>query len=77
MIGTQVGLIPKPQNKYLLLIILSPVKAYFDRYLDVLIETRYSRAASGGVGFAKAAGNYAAALLPTELAGTKGCHEVV
>ncbi|MDG1381494.1 MAG: aminotransferase class IV, partial [Flavobacteriales bacterium] len=43
----------------------------------VKVETDYTRAAPGGTGYAKAAGNYAAALKPTELAKAQGYHQIL
>jgi branched-chain amino acid aminotransferase len=43
----------------------------------VLIEEKYSRAANGGVGFAKAGGNYAGQFYPTQLAAAKGYNQVI
>ena len=41
---------------------MQPSKSYYgDMEISVKIEEKYSRAAKGGVGYAKAAGNYAAA----------------
>jgi len=44
---------------------------------SVLIAEEYSRAASGGVGFAKAAGNYAAQFYPTSEALKKGFQQII
>jgi branched-chain amino acid aminotransferase len=43
----------------------------------VLIAENYSRAANGGVGFAKAAGNYAAQFYPTSEALKKGFQQII
>jgi branched-chain amino acid aminotransferase len=45
--------------------------------VKVKVETNYVRASEGGVGFAKAAGNYGAAMLPTKLAQDKGYNQVI
>jgi branched-chain amino acid aminotransferase len=42
-----------------------------------LIEQTYSRAANGGVGYAKAGGNYAGQFYPTQLAMEKGYQQVI
>ncbi len=42
-----------------------------------MIETNYTRAASGGAGYAKAAGNYGASLYPAKLAQDKGYHQLI
>jgi branched-chain amino acid aminotransferase len=45
--------------------------------LKVLVSTSYVRAFPGGVGFAKAAGNYAASLQPTTMAQTMGYDQLI
>ena len=45
--------------------------------LKVLIADKYSRAASGGVGYAKAAGNYAGQFFPTTLAKKQGFDQII
>lgn len=64
-------------NKYKFMIICSPVKSYFTGEVRVVFADEYSRAANGGVGFAKAAGNYAASFYPTRLAAEQGYQQVV
>ena len=67
-----------PSNEYKFMIICSPAKSYYDNSeFNVLIAENYSRAADGGVGYAKAAGNYGAQFYPTALAQDKGYHQVV
>ncbi|MGB2215702.1 MAG: branched-chain amino acid aminotransferase [Flavobacteriaceae bacterium] len=67
-----------PSLEYKFMIICSPVKAYYSgNELNVLIEKKYSRAASGGVGYAKAAGNYAAQFYPTAQAMKKGYQQII
>ena len=44
-----------------------PVGAYYSKPVRVKVETKYTRAAAGGTGAAKATGNYAGALYPTNL----------
>ena len=43
----------------------------------MLIEQNYSRSANGGVGYAKAGGNYAGQFYPTQLAIDKGYSQVI
>ncbi len=64
-------------NKYKFMIICSPVQSYFAGDVRVVFADKYSRAANGGVGFAKAAGNYAASFYPTKLAANEGYQQVV
>ena len=65
-------------NEYTFMIICSPSKSYYgDMQISVKIEEKYSRAAKGGVGYAKAAGNYAAAFYPTKLAIEQGFQQII
>ena len=57
-----------PSLDYKFLIICSPGASYYSKPLSVYVEDKYSRAAPGGAGYAKAAGNYGAAFYPTSLA---------
>jgi branched-chain amino acid aminotransferase len=77
MIATGTGVIANPSNEYKFMIILSPVKAYYSGDVKVLIAEHYSRAANGGIGAAKAAGNYAAQFYPTNLANKEGFQQVI
>ena len=64
--------------EYIFMIICAPVKSYYTgREINVLIAEEYSRAASGGVGFAKAAGNYAAQFYPTSEALKNGFQQII
>jgi branched-chain amino acid aminotransferase len=62
---------------YKFLIITSPAGAYFSAPLKVVVEQKFVRAAEGGMGFAKAAGNYGVAIYPTKLAQEKGYHQII
>ena len=67
-----------PSEEYMFFIICCPVKSYgYKGRVDVLISEKYSRAANGGVGYAKAAGNYAAQFYPTSLAEKEGCNQII
>jgi branched-chain amino acid aminotransferase len=59
------------------MIILSPVSAYYTGEVKVEIAEHYSRSANGGVGAAKAAGNYGAQFYPTNLARERGFQQVI
>ena len=59
------------------IIIASPSGPFFTKRIKLLAETKYIRAAEGGTGEAKAAGNYAAAIRPTEIAKEKGYDQVL
>ena len=67
----------KPSDNYKFVIINSPVGAYYADPVKVKIEEYYTRAAAGGVGRAKAAGNYGASLYPAKLAQQQGFHQLV
>lgn len=71
------GFHASPSDKYTFVIALSPSGPYFSGKVKVLIEEHYSRAANGGVGYAKAGGNYAGQFYPTKLAAEKGYQQVI
>ncbi len=71
------GFHASPSDKYKFIIACSPSGPYFGGQLKVLIEQKYSRSANGGVGFAKAGGNYAGQFYPTNLAIKKGYQQVI
>jgi len=77
MIATEPAISASPANSYRFMIILSPAKAYYNQPVRVLFAEKYSRSADGGVGFAKAAGNYAAQFYPTTLAQKKGFQQII
>src|SRR5690606_26598283 len=58
-------------------IILSPARAYYSGEVKVIIADHYSRAANGGIGAAKAAGNYSSQFFPTKLANDKGFQQII
>lgn len=67
----------RPSDTYKFLIITCPVGSYYSEPVKVRIETKYTRAISGGIGFAKTAGNYAAALYPAVQAEKEGYHQLI
>ena len=67
----------KPSSSYKFMIITSPSASYYSGAVKVKIETNYSRAAAGGIGSAKAAGNYAASLLPAKEAQEAGFDQLI
>ncbi|HQZ23851.1 MAG TPA: branched-chain amino acid aminotransferase [Flavobacterium sp.] len=77
MIATGTGVIANPSEEYKFMILLSPAKAYYSGEVKVLIAEHFSRAANGGIGAAKAAGNYAAQFYPTNLANKEGYQQVI
>ncbi len=64
-------------TEYTFMILCSPAQSYYNEPLKIKIADHYSRAASGGVGYAKAAGNYAASFFPTEEARKEGFDQVL
>lgn len=64
-------------TKYKFIIFASPSGPFFSEPIKLWAETKYIRAANGGTGEAKAAGNYAAAIRPTEIAKAKGYDQVL
>lgn len=61
--ATEEALKARKSEKYMFAIIATPAKAYYTAPVSVLISDFYSRAANGGVGSAKVAGNYAGAFI--------------
>ena len=77
MIATGTGVIASPSAEYRFMIILSPAKSYYSGEVKVIIAEHYSRAANGGIGAAKAAGNYAGQFYPTALANKEGFQQII
>ena len=77
MIASQPGIIASASEEYTFMIICAPAQSYFTGSVAVKIEQHYSRAANGGFGYAKAAGNYAGQFYPTQLAKGEGYQQVI
>lgn len=77
MFATEEAITARSSNEYLFAILTAVAPNYYNKPLSVKIADRYSRAANGGVGFAKAAGNYAGSFYPTHLAREEGYDQVV
>lgn len=80
LFATEAGLGVRPAREYRYLLIASPAGAYFKggvKPVSVWLSTEYVRAAPGGTGAAKFAGNYAASLLAQAQAADEGCDQVV
>tara|TARA_R110002049_G_scaffold24350_2_gene86496 strand:+ start:2042 stop:3112 length:1071 start_codon:yes stop_codon:yes gene_type:complete len=75
--ATQVGVSASPSDQYKFMILMSPAQAYYTGDVRVVIAEQFSRSANGGVGAAKAAGNYGAQFYPTNLAREKGFQQVI
>ncbi len=67
----------KASETYRFMIFTSPVNAYYAKPVKVKLETHFTRAAHGGTGFAKAAGNYAGSLYPAKLANQQGYDQLL
>ena len=80
MFGTTVGLTVRPAADVTFVLIASPVGAYFasgPKPLSMWVSEKFSRAAPGGTGAAKFAGNYAGSLASVREAYDHGCDQVV
>jgi branched-chain amino acid aminotransferase len=77
MIAIGSGVIAQPSTQYKFMIILSPARSYYSGEVKVIIAEHYSRAANGGIGAAKAAGNYSSQFYPQKLAQEKGFQQII
>jgi branched-chain amino acid aminotransferase len=67
-----------PAKEYRIMIICAPVSSYYNSgEVRVKFAEKYSRSADGGVGYAKAAGNYGAQFFPTSLAQAEGFQQII
>ena len=67
----------RPSDEYRFIIFTCPVGPYYKGNVRVKVETFFTRAAPGGTGYAKAAGNYAASLQPTAMARDEGYDQIL
>ncbi len=80
MIATEAALGVKPAKEYTFLLFGSPSGDYFPqgvKPISLWLCTDYVRAAPGGTGEAKCAGNYAASLVAQQKAIDEGCVQVI
>lgn len=80
MIGTEAFIGVQSAKAVDFYLIASPAAAYFQQGFHpvaIWVSTEYTRAAPGGTGAAKCGGNYAASLLPQQLAKAQGCAQVL
>ena len=75
--ASQAGVQASAANEYRFMIICAPVASYYGGDVRVKIADHYSRASQGGVGYAKAAGNYGGQFYPTQLAKEEGYQQVI
>lgn len=67
----------KPSDSYTFAILTTPTGKYYSKALKIKVETEFTRADDGGVGFAKTAGNYARSLFPFEVARKEGFDQLI
>jgi branched-chain amino acid aminotransferase len=77
MFGTDPYLGVKASDKYIFAVLTTPTGPYYSKALKVKIETDYTRADEGGVGFAKTAGNYGRSLYPFAEAAKEGFDQLI
>ena len=77
IIATDPFLGVRPSLTYKFMIILGPSGPYFSAPMKIVIEEKYTRAAPGGVGYAKNGGNYGGSLYPVELAKKRGFDQIL
>lgn len=77
MFATDTALGVRPSETYKFIIILSPTGPYFTAPMKIAVEEKYTRAAPGGVGFAKNAGNYGGSMMPATIAKKLGYDQVL
>ncbi len=77
MFATDTFLGVAPSKTYRFCIFTCPVGTYYAKPPKVKVETEYIRAAEGGVGYAKCAGNYAGSMYPTMLAQQAGYDQLL
>jgi len=67
----------KISSKYKYIVFTGPVGPYYNKPLRVKVEDQYVRAAKGGTGSAKCAGNYGGSFYATHLAKMQGFDQVI
>ena len=77
MFAADTALGVKPSDSYKFLVILSPTGPYYAEPMKISVEEKYTRAAPGGVGYSKNAGNYGGSMLATTEAQQKGYDQVL
>jgi branched-chain amino acid aminotransferase len=77
MFATDAALGVKASETYKFMILLSPTGPYYANPMKIYVEEKYTRAAPGGVGFAKNAGNYGGSLKAAADARAQGYDQVL
>jgi len=67
----------RPSDSYIFTIFTCPVGAYYSKPVSLLTSREFVRAAQGGTGSAKCAGNYAGSILPDQIAKSQGYDNVL
>lgn len=66
MIATDEFIGVRPAERFSFIIITSPAGPYYSKPVSIYVQDQYVRAFPGGIGYAKAAGNYGASMYPTQ-----------
>ncbi|MET4082320.1 branched-chain amino acid aminotransferase [Pedobacter sp. UYP30] len=77
MFATDPYLGVRASESYKFALLTTPTGPYYSNALKIKIETEYTRADDGGVGFAKTAGNYGRSLYPFEQAKEQGFDQLI
>ncbi len=77
MFATDTSLGVRASDSYKFVLLATPTGPYYNKALKVKIETKYTRANEGGVGYAKTAGNYARSLHPFAEAQKEGFDQLI
>lgn len=77
MYGSSEFIAARPSEEYVFCILTSPSGAYYAGDVKVYIEEKYVRSAAGGVGYAKAAGNYGGSFFPAKKIQEKGYTQII
>jgi branched-chain amino acid aminotransferase len=80
MVATEATISVRPAQEYLFAVIASQVGSFFPsgaKGIDAWCSEQYGRAAPGGTGEAKCAGNYGASFIARDEAVKHGCQEVL
>ncbi len=77
MVAMEEALGVRASKEYKMMIMTLPVGPYYPKPVSLVTEKKYVRAAMGGVGEAKTAGNYAASLLPAQKAKDAGFDQIM
>ncbi|HZI01011.1 MAG TPA: branched-chain amino acid aminotransferase [Flavisolibacter sp.] len=67
----------KVSDEYTFMVLTGPVPTLYQNPIKVKVEREYIRAAKGGTGYAKCAGNYGGAFYPTQIARKEGFDQVL